>query len=778
MDSFSDVPEAIKEKMNAKGELVKKTNEIFQKYFVNAVKPIYVSEIVNGEIIKTSEDNIFIDEDELEDPAFDEMFSKMQKFCSKDLYEYQQKAIKKIVQLERRGYNINRKTAEKIISNGWLLSLPIGSGKSIVFEFLSIFFRDVPLHPIIISTDGKALSNVQHCNFDKYPFFYENCAYIEKDANSVVVMKGYERRNMTVILTHSHLIEQMMMYFAADFPSIVNKSKPRVSIKFTNSMFGVDIDKLDILVIEANSENVRNLVALSYQKPFMRVIIDDYTSMNDVDNFRQILASSTIFVSGSKFQRKASDIPPSYYTLKHIPVNQISVVGHPEDTLQGILRDNIATLELMGNSCEFNTYNFVNILESVCNQAFKSTPGECYPMIKKTPKISSYISLAFIINHIARVKSAILNVEKALAVGKLKPEEVSYYTEWKNMLKNPDEQPPSEIVEVNGRKARRLLAESANPLYNYIYSSPTIPNNSDGNAVVDQKCYICGCSKEKHLHYGMVSTCCGAFICHNCLKCCTTRKIINRETGESIHDHENYYCVCCREKNSKYIFNVNHKRNSSNVHSYYLANEYFDTSALKSHQLFDYYFYMTLEGFTPLNHEGPPININKDISLGIIPENVFKKNIVPSMDRLLPVDQLSLQSLHVINKCLHDLNLVPKQGSIILIYNCPYEIQDRVRNYYEDIIKSQNKSTMIALPQNDRGPREAAAIQPLSRLSLEFKSRVSDLIGLHKNIIAIIQWVKPERADEVAQLVGRCLRLNDFGNKLYFYLTTSSTEFE
>jgi hypothetical protein len=199
---------------------------------------------------------------------------------------------------------------------------------------------------------------------------------------------------------------------------------------------------------------------------------------------------------------------------------------------------------------------------------------------------------------------------------------------------------------------------------------------------------------------------------------------------------------------------------------------------LKGHQLFDYYFYMVSDGFTPLNHEGSSININKDISLGIIDKNVFKRKIIPTMDRLLPVDQLSLQSLHVINKCLHDLALVPRQGSIILIYNCPFEIQDRVRNYYETIVKSTNKNTMLTLPANDRAPREAAAIQPLSRLQLEFKSRVSDLIGLHKNIVAIIQWTKPERADEVAQLVGRCLRLNDFGNKLYFYLTTSSTEFE
>jgi hypothetical protein len=152
------------------------------------------------------------------------------------------------------------------------------------------------------------------------------------------------------------------------------------------------------------------------------------------------------------------------------------------------------------------------------------------------------------------------------------------------------------------------------------------------------------------------------------------------------------------------------------------------------------------------------------------------------MDKLLPVDQLSLQALYVINKTFHDTNIIPKPGSVILIYNCPIEIQERVHNYYNRIITENSKATQLALTAETITPREAAVglktIQPLSRLQLMFKTRVSDLIGLHKNIVAILQWTKPEREDEVAQLVGRCLRLNNFGNKLYFYITTSSTEFE
>lgn len=782
--SFEDVPEAVKEKLDAKGKLVKEATKVFKQFYTNAVKPIYVSQIVNGEIIKTNEENIFINEDVMNDPKFEEQFTLMKKHCSKTLYEYQENAIRKLVQLERRGYNINRTTHDKIISNGWLLSLPIGSGKSIVFEFLSIFFRDVPCHPIIISTDGHNLNNIQQVNFEKYPLYYENCAYIEKDANAVVVMKGYERREVTVILTHAHLIQQMKMYFAQDFPRICNPAAPKVKIVYANSMFGIDVNKLDILVIEANAENVKHLVALSYEKPFLRVIIDDYTSMNDVESFREILASSTIFVSGSKFQRDAADIPPSYYTLKHVPVNQISIVGEPEDTLQGIFRDNIATFELMGNSCEFNMYNYVTTCETICKSTeFKSTPSKCYPIIATEPRIKNYLAFGFIINHMARVKKAILNVENALRTGKIKEPEVEYYLKWKKMMRDFENNPPKlETVNIGGKNVRKYAADSTNPLYNYIYASNSYPSNVDGNPVVEQKCYVCGAQHSKHLHYGMIATCCGAFICSNCLKNSATHVIANTETGESIVDKENYYCVCCRSTNPRYIFNVNHKRSSTNVHSYYLANEFYDVSALEGHNLFDYYFYMCLEGFKPMYQEGKAININKDIGLGVISADTFKKHAIPTMDRLLPVDQLSLHSLHVINKTLHDLNIIPKADSVILIYNCPIDIQERVRDFYKSIITTNDPKTMLKLDNTNITIKESSnkikAIQPISRLTLEFKSRVSDLIGLHRNIVAILQWAKPEREDEVAQLIGRCLRLNNFGNKLYFYITTSSTEFE
>ena len=776
-----NIPEAIKEKMDAKSDLVNKTMEIFKNFYSNAVKQTYISQIINGEIIKTNEENIFVDEFEDFSDADNELFAKMETWCKKELYEYQRKAIKTLVQLEQKGYNISKKTGDKFISNGWLLSLPIGSGKSIVFEFLAIFYRNVPYHPIIISTDGHNIQRLQQVDMQMYPYYYENCGYIERDTNAVVVMKGYDRRRCTLILTHSHLLDQMKEYFESDFPQLF-KPNPKLNIEYRQDLMGVNLDRLDILVIAANTQNVKELVAFSYQKPFMRVIIDDFTSMNDIETFREILASSTIFVSGSKFQRNAEDIPPSYYTLKHVPINQMSIVGKPEDTLQGILRDNIATMRLMGNSCDFSTYAFINECEQTCQAAFKQSPLKIYPIIRKDGKIKNYIALMFILNHIGRVKNAIINVEASLASGRLKASEIPYYLEWKQMIKDEKENPPrTEIVKgPDGKPVKRLIELSGNPLYNYLYANPSLPK-SDGKAVVSQKCYICGDDIDKHLHYGMIAACCGAFICYNCLNSTSTHYIINSDTQEKIYDKNNYYCSCCRERNPVYMFNVNHKRNTSNVHSYYLAKNYFDVSELEGHNIFDYYFYMCLNGFKPNVQEGPPINIRKDIELGIVKADVFKRKVIPVMDKLLPVDHLTLLSFSVINQTFHDLRIIPRKDAIILIYNCPINMQERVVNFYKTLCNRQDKQTMLSYEEDVRTKqgikKEIRSIQPISNLSLLFKSSVNDLIGLHKNIVAIIQWKKPNNEDEVAQLIGRCLRLNNFNNPLYFFITNSSSDF-
>lgn len=727
---------SIREKLDHHSELVNKTYDIFKDIYGNAMRPTVVSSIINGEIIETKPENIFVNEAiKFDDPTFEKKCS----FCAKQLYDYQKNAIKKIRELELRGYAINRITNEKIISNGWLLSLPIGSGKSLVFQFLALFYRDIPSHPIIISTDGHNIPDHDQMQWKYYPYFYENCGYIDGKPNSVIALSNYKQRVCTVILTHMHLMDQMNDYFVNDFPTIMRTSKgrkARVNVIYPMSLANIhDINNVDIIVVPATQDNVDKLVEWSYDAPFMRVIIDDYTSMPNIDSFRQILATSTIFVSGSGFDRKEIDIPSSYYTLKYMPVSKISLVGKPEETLEGIFRDSIATMELMGSSCEFSQYEFVTFCDDIVRQMFKSTPTNIYPPLRDRPLIHNYMALMFVIRYMDRIKSAIQMVERDMNVinektGKKKLDEarISYYLQWKKIIADVEKNKPP--IEKRKRKDGtievRYAQPSLNPLYMYLYVDPGV-GQSVGSSLVQQECYCCHKRITDHNGYGMLACCCGAFFCSNCLKSMCTHEICDkRHKHRRIHDNDNYYCVCCRHKNPKYYFNVN-KKKDTNVYSYNLVNDYFDTTDLKDHTMFDYYFYMFLHGFTPLYHEGKPINIQNDIEQGNLKsENLFDKmgislGVVPLLEKVLPKDQLGILAISTINKTLHDLSILPRKGATILFYGCPKYMINRVVGYANEIIRKNDPATALTVANSDGNKKN---IQPLNNMSLDFKDSV------------------------------------------------------
>lgn len=770
----NNISPSLKEKIDRHSDLVNAAYDTFKSIYGNAMRPTVISSIVNGEIIETKPENIFIDKDiDFDDPTFD----KKCEFCSKNLYNYQKNAIKKLRELEQKGYIIHPLTHEKIISNGWLLSLPIGSGKSLVFQFLALFYRDIPTHPIIISTDGQHIPDHDQMQWKYYPYYYENCGYIPEKTNSVIVHSGYQQRKCTLILTHAHLLEQMETYFNEDFPTIMQVpkgKKPRVRICYPVDVKSINIDEWDIIVTPATTQNVESLVQDSYEMPFLRVIIDDYTSMPNIDTFRQILATSTIFVSGSGFNRKEEDIPPSYYTLKHMPVPKISLVGQPEETLEGIFRDSIATMELMGSHCEFSQYEFVALCDDVIKQRYNLTPTEVYPLLKTKPLIHNYLALMFLIKYFDRIKKAILFVEKDLSTKKLDPSRVSYYTQWKEMLADVKNNPPpmNQVKTKSGKIKNVPSAPSNNPLYLHLFCDNRLGSQA-GASLVQQTCMTCGKRITDHNGYGMVACCCGAFYCCNCLKSMCTHYICNRETGEEMKDPDHYYCCCCRAKDPRYYFNVN-KKKDTNVYSYNLINDYFDTTELQGHSTFDYYFYMFLHGFVPLYREGRQLNINTDIQQGNIPKNIFEMKQIPYLEKILPKDQLGILALHTINKTFHDLKIMPKRGATLLFYGCPKYMVGRVMGYYNDIIKKNDKATALDVKRN----KKIETLQPISNLNIEFKDSVSSLIGLHKNIVGIIQWQTPDKADEISQLIGRILRLSSFGNKLYFYISINSIGFE
>jgi hypothetical protein len=529
-------------------------------------------------------------------------------------------------------------------------------------------------------------------------------------------------------------------YIHEDFnPKLIEKT----NIQIVSNILDADIPKAHILIIPATQQNIDVLVQMSYEAPFMRVIIDDFTSMVGIDSFRQILASSTIFVSGSGFNRDFGMIPASYYTLKFMPVNMISLVGKPEETFEGVFRDNIATMELMGNNCEFNQYEFVTKCEEYSQQKFHTIPSVLYPILVTQPKINHYMSLMFILQNIEKIKTSVTRLEQDLKSKKINEANVEYYLKWK-----------------------KIVEDAKNPLYTFIYDKANVSGNSSSTIVL-QKCMNCNEEVTQHLGYGCISCCCGAFYCSNCLESMATYTLYDSETNIQVQDKENYYCCVCRVKNPKFYVNQTKKRDK-NIYAFALIEEYFeDYDKLKSHLKVDYYFYMFINGLIPRAKKGKPLNIHNDIIQKIVSVKDLQNNKIPRIDSLLPKDQLAINTIQVINNVLSKLNIMPKRNSIILFYACPKYMEARVLSQFRKIIKLNPIETQ----------HSATKQQPISTVDIMFKNSVASLIGMHKNIIAIVLWKRCETQDNSQQMLGRCMRLNTFNTPLYFYITATNSDF-
>ena len=717
----------LKEQFDKQSPIVHKVYDVFKQSYGTAMKPIFISDLVSGENIDIKEDNILIDECSFIDPKF----SDKQKYCTKQLYSYQKKAIMKMREIELNGFVVD-KDGKKIVTNAQELHLAIGAGKSICLEWLSLFYRTVPTHDIIISKTGKHIPINDPLPFKDYPFYYESVCYTDDDA-ATVVYTNYVQRKTTVWLTHQHLITQMNRYFSEDFPVLSKKTK--ITYAFNLNATGVALDA-DILVVPATTENIDKLVKMSYEQPFMRVVIDDYTSMSSIDSFRQILASSTIFISGSGFERDPKTIPYSYYTLKSAPANKLSLVGNPEETYKGIIRDNIATMKLMGSSCEFSIYDFIQRLENMCNSMYKDSPSRLYPIIAREPILRHFMTLYFLINNRDRLKSAFYNINNDYNVdGNAKnakwegsKDEISYYLEW-----------------------RKILEENkTNPLYDDLFKNLII-NGGQPTPIVQQQCLSCRAEFIEHCGFGCICSSCGGFFCSSCLRNCATKKIVDSKHGTTKIDEENHYCSSCRKKNATYYINITKMKDKS-VFAHTLIDEFFDTSALKNHIKFDYYYYMFLHGLKPKFFDGNPIDIKYEVSQKIIPVDWHKSSTIPQFQEIYAKDQILIKSLQNIMVCLDQLEInLEGMLPILLFYGCPNYIEPRIKMHFRDLCKK--------FPQSR-----------INKIGLMFKENMGTLIGLHKDVIGVIEWTNPTNKDESSQLWGRLFRLTSKLLPIYFYI--------
>ena len=80
-------------------------SNLFKKFYGTSIRETKISSIVNGESIEIKNDNILIDVPVEEQYRLDDKkFQSQLHACNKKLYNYQINAIKKILELERRGY--------------------------------------------------------------------------------------------------------------------------------------------------------------------------------------------------------------------------------------------------------------------------------------------------------------------------------------------------------------------------------------------------------------------------------------------------------------------------------------------------------------------------------------------------------------------------------------------------------------------------------------------------------------------------------------------------
>ena len=754
--------------------------EIFKESYGSAMKPLKASTIINGENIKIDSCNQLIDDCSYEDTDF----GLKEKWITKQLYTYQKKALFKILEFEKNGYFIDRESNKKIITNACLLKIACGSGKSLIFEILSVFYRDVPYHPIIISIDGSKIPEYEQLPFKYYPFYYEVPAYEENVPNCVVCLKDYKRINQTIILTHSHLLSQMEDYYNEDMPKAIKKTKIIYCQTFSEYKTNADI-----VLMVANSENVSKLCAMSYEKPFMRVIVDDYTSMTDLESFRQIRASSTIFVSGTGFlSRKPEEIPAGYYTLKLSPVDKISIVGNPEETMKGIIRNNIVCINLLGSNNEFSTYEFIQKLEESSKGIWRCTPGQFYPLLDKEPILKHSLAAMFLILNKNRLIKAIQNINRDYGIfekvfnGLFN--EPSKEPSKENRMESLNE-PPKGSSKENQRYSQRYKSSKEPSNENQMYSqrslkenqneipeeisffgrwlktlgkeSPFVqeclnnfsPSSGESTPIVSQRCFCCGSEIMKHVNYGCVATCCGCFYCSNCMKNMSTHKIHIEGENNIIFDKKNTYCTCCHQKNPTYFINIT-KKKDRNVFAISLIKEYFNCDDLKGHINFDYYFKMFLDGLIPLYSEGKPIDVQKE---GLI------MGPIPTFPCIYPREQLLIKAIANIQKVLEKekIKIKPNVIPIILIYGSPRHLQIRITSYFRDLCRMNPNSQ-------------------LNKIALMFKNDVGSLIGLQKSIIGIILFDTPKNMDELTQTNARLIRISPqySNNDINFYIKASS----
>ena len=135
--------------------------------------------------------------------------------------------------------------------------------------------------------------------------------------------------------------------------------------------------------------------------------------------------------------------------------------------------------------------------------------------------------------------------------------------------------------------------------------------------------------------------------------------------------------------------------------------------------------------------------------------------------RLLGVDATFLADKNLfwaVSRTRVEITRLPTDGERITVKTWPMPTSrvayPRIISYIKDF--SDKKA--------EKGIQKV--VNPVSLFSPIFMNSIDGLIGIHLNVVAIVVFdFKDTTKDGVKQLLGRCLRINTFNNKLTFFIT-------
>lgn len=750
------------------------------------------------------------------DDKFYTIFNSIKHYIKKELYPYQLDALRTMFYLEQTRkivYN-NDKT---IISNGWQLGLPIGSGKSLVFMCLALFFNDIPLHNILLSNSGKNIPEFEiDYDFKSALLFYEKVGYNDKEENVVMEISKYNYRDITLIITHRHLLSQVKKYLIDDFDNVFLST---AKIKITSNAKEIT-ENCKIIILEYTEENMKILRTIGFKKPFKRIILDDYVIMSRLEVMYQIPSIMTWFISGNGYLRSKNDLAYGYYSLAYAPFKDITLMGDPKKTLIGIERQNIFCADL---SCYNTGFSIFKFIEEDKNRTDKLI----YPNVILWNTAHDYLIQRFILNNETELKIQMQRIEALISELNVQDEDVYYYSLFKKLMDN--------IYIVRSLSTDISVINEANI-------------NINNNFILNNKCYSCKelpdktISSKGHNNWGMIATCCGAFYCEKCLLEGQANVINNHVTPTVIKffkDIEDNIYIYLRNRMYKIINNIPY--NEININQTY-------TFMKKSEIQLQYKYDFLYEEIFIIDKE-----TNKNIICEFFNNTIlYQDNIIifSHNDEIIKIDfshiklkpircsacnkenpRYILNSLIKPNTSIKASNLISKVVDLTEIKSLQYKSKEsfiKNMNIYETIFYMLLNGFELSIPpknyslnshvfdskdniglnilkticniidkfnyniQNDsliilygvdnylypyinnilntmvqKYPKLLTT--EYKKLTIKCANNLHNLIGLQSNILGIICWEKPPTSHNKSQLIGRLLRIGPT-NPFYFYI--------